>query len=120
MYISEIASARYRGGLSCLNQLAITFGDVIVYSIGAIPSVTWQWLAIIPVMLSSVALLLMAFMPETPVWLMSHGKKGEALRNLIWLRGSNYDSVGELEELQKSLGEQKSNKILLIYNPFFS
>ena len=106
MYISEIASTRYRGGLSCLNQLAITFGDVIVYSIGAISSVTWQWLAIIPVIISSVALLLMAFMPETPVWLMSHGKKGEATRNLIWLRGSSYDSASELEELKESLGEK--------------
>ena len=104
MYISEIASARYRGGFSCINQLFITFGDVVVYSIGAIDAVNWEWLAIIPVMIASVAILLMSFMPETPVWLLANHKKGEALRTLVWLRGSSYDCATELNDLQHNLG----------------
>lgn len=105
MYISEIASVRYRGGLSCINQLAITMGDVVVYSLGAIDSIGWRWLARVPIITAICALILMAFMPETPIWLLSHDRRGKALDNMRWLRGDGFDSVSEINNLQRSLGE---------------
>jgi len=117
MYISEIASSRYRGGLSCINQLLITFGDVVVYSIGAIHTVKWQWLAIIPVIIATIAILLMSFMPETPVWLLANHKKGEALRTLVWLRGSSYDCASELNDLQLNLETQEKISLRAFLSP---
>lgn len=105
MYISEIASVRYRGGLSCINQLAITMGDVVVYSLGAVDAIGWRWLARVPIITSICALVLMAFMPETPIWLLSHDRREKALTNLRWLRGDFYDSISEINNIQRNLGK---------------
>lgn len=102
MYISEIASTRYRGGLCSINQLTITLAAVFVYPVGEM--IEWEWLAAIPVMTSAVAMILMAFMPETPVWLLAHKRRSRALMNLIWLRGEAHDSETELREIETNLG----------------
>ena len=41
----------------------------------------------------------MIFLPETPPWLVLHGRKEEAERVLKWLRGDNFDVSGELSAL---------------------
>ena len=46
----------------------------------------------------------MIFLPETPPWLVLHGKKEEAERVLKWLRGDKYDVSKELEALTAAQG----------------
>ena len=46
----------------------------------------------------------MIFLPETPPWLVLHGKKEEAERVLKWLRGDMYDISKELEALTAAQG----------------
>ena len=41
----------------------------------------------------------MIFLPETPPWLVLHGREEEAEKVLKWLRGQNFDISRELEAL---------------------
>lgn len=53
------------------------------------------------------------FMPETPLYLITKGKKEEAAKSLRWLRGSQYDYTAELAELQAQHEAEKNNKVSL-------
>lgn len=103
-----MASARLRGGLGSLNQLAITLGVFIVYLVGY--WLSWKWTAVVPVMLCAVMVLLMSFMPETPRWLLANNKRQQALHDLAWLRGPEYDVEEECFEIESNLGNYKYTK----------
>ena len=102
MYIAEIASPKYRGGLGSINQLAITIGIFLAYFVGIF--VPWRWAAIFGIAIVSFMTVLMLFMPETPRWLLATGKKGKATEQLRWLRGPNYDVEEECYEIESNLG----------------
>ena len=102
MYIAEIASPKYRGGLGSINQLAITIGIFLAYLVGIL--VPWRWTAIFGIAVVSFMTVLMLFMPETPRWLLATGKKGKATEQLRWLRGPNYDVEEECYEVETNLG----------------
>lgn len=53
------------------------------------------------------------FMPESPSFLISKGKKEAAAKSLKWLRGSQYDYSHELAELQAQNEADKKNKVSL-------
>ena len=46
----------------------------------------------------------MIFLPETPPWLVLHGREEEAEKVLKWLRGQNFDISRELEALSAAQG----------------
>ena len=80
LYISEVAPAKIRGGLVSLNQLAITSGILISYLINLAfaGSGDWRWmfaLGVIPAVILGVGV---SFMPESPRWLVAHGREDEA------------------------------------------
>ncbi len=71
--------------MGSLTATALALGIVVTYVIGAF--VDWHVLAWI---LSSFPLILlvgMSFLPETPIWLLTHGRQDEARRSLQQLRG---------------------------------
>lgn len=103
LYIGEVSSARLRGGLSSINQLFINVGVLIAYLVGL--RLSWRWTAILPVMFCAVLVLLMAFMPESPRWLLANNQRHKALLVLALLRGENYDFEEECFEIETSLGE---------------
>jgi SP family galactose:H+ symporter-like MFS transporter len=80
LYISEVAPARIRGGLVSLNQLAITSGILISYlvNLAFASSGDWRWmfgLGVIPAVVLGLGVI---FMPESPRWLVDHGRNDEA------------------------------------------
>lgn len=81
-------------------------GILYVYAIG--PWVSYEELAIlcgiIPVIMFVLVILIA---PETPTYLLRAGKRKEAERSLVLLRGHEYDIAGELEELQQQLEEEQ-------------
>ncbi|XP_050535056.1 uncharacterized protein LOC126902078 [Daktulosphaira vitifoliae] len=107
MYIGEIAESSIRGELGSYIQVAVTLGILYVYAIG--PFVNYELLtilcAIIPVLMFLLVLLLS---PETPTYLLRKGRRKDAERSLILLRGYDYDIEGELDELQKQYEEEQS------------
>ena len=80
MYIAEASPARIRGTFVSLFQLAVTVGILLAYIVCALlaPAAAWRsmlGLAAFPGLLLAVGML---FMPESPRWLVKHGRRADA------------------------------------------
>ncbi|RAH56625.1 fructose symporter [Aspergillus piperis CBS 112811] len=86
IYISECVPPEVRGNLVSVYQLMIAFGEIIGYAAGGvffdIPSGSWRWMLGSSLLFSTILLVGMAFLPESPRWLASKGKYGRAWR--VW------------------------------------
>lgn len=108
VYISEIAPSNVRGMLVTFNQLAITIGIAVSYWVDlAFAHANMGWppmfaTAAIPGIMLFVGMLIS---PETPRWLASKGKWGEARRMLERIQGARPDE--ELADIRAALSEEK-------------
>ncbi|ORX96814.1 general substrate transporter [Basidiobolus meristosporus CBS 931.73] len=88
IYIAESSTIRYRGAMGTLLQVSIAFG--ILFS-----QITGLWLATVPlwrvlfgltILFAALQVVLLAFCPETPRYLLSNMKIDEAKKSLQKLR----------------------------------
>jgi SP family galactose:H+ symporter-like MFS transporter len=113
LYISEIAPDQHRGKLVSFNQLAMTTGILVSNLVGYAfaSSADWRWmlgLGGIPAVLLGAGLF---YLPETPSWLVSHGRIDKAERALNFLRGHS-DTKTELAliEAEQNKPRQGANR----------
>ena len=64
----------------------------------------WKVVCVVCGLLPVVTFVSMIFLPETPPWLVLHGRKEEAERVLRWLRGEKFDISAELSALTAAQG----------------
>jgi SP family sugar:H+ symporter-like MFS transporter len=115
-YIAEVASARYRGRLATVQQIAIISGlfcaflsnYLLAKTAGASTETLWMgyaawrwmfWMMAIP---SSIFLVLLLFIPESPRYLVVKGRKQDALGVLTRLYGAQ-EANAKLGEIDASL-----------------
>jgi len=99
MYVAELAPAAIRGRLVLCFQLAIGVGIVTATLVGASRSVSWRveiGAAAVPAL---VLLLLELRLPESPRWLVAHGRQDKAEKVLKDVRPHGYDIFPELGEI---------------------
>jgi SP family arabinose:H+ symporter-like MFS transporter len=121
MYIAEISPPKIRGKLVSINQLTIILGillaNVICYHFGDPEKVeSWRWMfgfAIIP---SLFFLFCLAFIPESPRWLVNKNHNLKA-KNILLKIGCERFANHELEQIQKSLSNKEKT---LSYKQIFS
>lgn len=106
LYISEVSPPKVRGALVSLNQLAITCGIVLSYIIDYAFSGQHQWrwmfgVGVLPAVILGTGII---FLPASPRWLMSRGKKDKARQVLDQIRTEGVEK--ELMEIEESLGEE--------------
>jgi putative MFS transporter len=79
-YISEILRADRRGGRFLTYQIIFPVGLLMSGVVGAtvVPRFGWQWMFVIGALPAIVALVMQRFCPESPRWLASKGRLGEA------------------------------------------
>ncbi|CAO1330813.1 unnamed protein product [Diamesa serratosioi] len=109
MYIGEISSDDCRGALGSFMQIGIVTGILYVYLIGPYVSfITYQYLcAIVPVVFA----VTFYFMPDSPHFYISKGRKAEAIKSLKYLRGKSTEGIQEeLNQIQESVEESMKNK----------
>ena len=118
IYIAEVSPEKIRGRLVALYQLAIVVGILTVYFVNLqIQRLGdeswnvdwgWRWMFASLVIPSALFGLLMAFVPESPRWLMKKGLKTQARQTLIRIGGqSNADS--ELQSIEAALREEQGS-----------
>jgi sugar porter (SP) family MFS transporter len=116
MYISEIAPAKNRGRLVSFNQFAITIGIVLAYVFDYLligfGDNAWRYMLVVPAVFGVLYLVfLLAKFPESPRWLLAHGRKDEAIKVLISIGGSALVAE-ELPAMESTLlAEQKKEKM---------
>ncbi|NGX56218.1 MAG: Arabinose-proton symporter [Candidatus Anoxychlamydiales bacterium] len=84
LYISEMSDPQHRGALVSLNQFAVTIGILLAYIINYSFAIDGNWRAMFAfALIPAFALfILLFFVPETPTFLATHGKKKKALKIL--------------------------------------
>jgi len=117
-YIAEVASARYRGRLATVQQIAIISGlfcaflsnFLLAKAAGAstqplwLGQEAWRWMFWMQAIPSGIFLILLLTIPESPRYLVVKGRRDEALAVLTRLYGAD-EARNKLVEIGGSLAE---------------
>ncbi|MBC7628833.1 sugar porter family MFS transporter, partial [Ferruginibacter sp.] len=94
LYIAEIAPAHIRGRMVAINQLTIVIGILITnlvnYSLRNNGTDAWRWMFGLGAVPSTLFILGVLWLPESPRWLMQAGRQGKAQKILIKIGGEIY------------------------------
>ena len=105
LYLAEMAPAEKRGAVVSLNQLCITIGILASYFVDygfAEVANGWRWmlgLGLVPGVILGAGMLVL---PESPRWLLGHGRAGDAEAALRSVRGT-LDVRAEIDALRHDL-----------------
>ncbi|VEG89690.1 sugar porter family MFS transporter [Legionella spiritensis] len=107
LYLAETAPVQLRGAMVAIYQLAITIGIVCAYTVNYVLIEQQAWRAMfassaVPALMLVLGIL---FLPESPRWLCSVGKRDAAARALTALRkGQTIDE--ELQHIETTLANE--------------
>ena len=91
VYIAEISPSKNRGALVSLNQLGIVIGILVAFIVGwafsGLGENSWRWMLAVAAGPALIFCLGLFAIPESPRWLISHGRTEEAGRILVRLLG---------------------------------
>jgi SP family galactose:H+ symporter-like MFS transporter len=104
MYIAELATARNRGKLVSLFQLAVTIGILLSYIVdrSLAPQHAWRWMLGLAAIPGGLLVLGMMAMPESPRWLLKTGAEKAARQALSLVRAPD-EIESELKEIRDDL-----------------
>ncbi len=130
-FISEVAPTEMRGKLTGLNEVAIVIGQLAAFAINAfigyfwghLPDV-WRYMLLVQAVPAICLLVGMWRAPESPRWLISKGRKDEALNILKQIRPEKraikeFEDIVTLMTVEISEGKNRlapSNAFALIFS----
>lgn len=114
-FISEVAPTEMRGKLTGLNEVAIVIGQLLAFAINAVIGITlghlpdvWRYMLIVQAVPAIGLLVGMWRAPESPRWLLTKGRREEALNILKQIRPEDR-AIKEYEDIVTLLEEEKKN-----------
>lgn len=126
LYNAEIAPAKYRGRLVALNQLAIVSGIFLTYFVNLWISgagdeawgveSAWRWMFGVGAIPGILFLILLAFVPESPRWLIKQGRPADALPVLLKIHGEEL-AKREVVDIKQSFGQEESGSVRQLFAP---
>ena len=118
LFIAEVAPASKRGSLVLWNGAFLTGGQVIAFIVDYFLTSTGSWRIMIATGLLPAVLLFvgMCFMPYSPKWLFSQGRKNEARETLKKIRETDEDVSKELSAIKDNLENATKTKFSAIFN----
>jgi len=119
-YIAEVASARYRGRLATVQQIAIISGlfcaflsnFLLARAAGAstealwLGQAAWRWMFWMQAIPSALFLVLLLSIPESPRYLVVKGRRAEALEVMTRLYGAA-EAHAKIAEIEGSLAQDQ-------------
>lgn len=112
-YIVEVTPPEHRGILAACGPVVTSFGVLLSYILGIF--FHWKIVAMICVFLSISVLLIMKFLPESPVWLISQNRMPEARSAIKWLRANNeIETQNELDILKRRYDSSPQLSIIFV------
>jgi SP family galactose:H+ symporter-like MFS transporter len=105
IYLAEIAPENIRGSMVSLYQLMITIGIFVAYlsDLAFSYSGNWHWMLGIIAIPGALFFVGIFSLPDSPRWLMMRGRKEEATRVLLRLRGNPKIVEQEEQEIAAQL-----------------
>ncbi|XP_052745398.1 facilitated trehalose transporter Tret1 [Bicyclus anynana] len=111
--IGECTRPEHRGAFLTTVSISQAFGVFFVHLVGSFLS--WQRTAIICVFVPFVSLVMVAYTPKSPSWLLKKGRYDECKEVFRWLRGSDAE-----DELSQMIQARLAYKRAEIKNPSFT
>lgn len=111
-FLAEMAPVEQRGRLVTQNELMIVTGQFLAFALNATIASTlgendhvWRYMLVVATLPAVVLWFGMLIVPESPRWLGSKGKLGEALRVLQQVREENR-AKDELQEIKAAIASE--------------
>ncbi|WIY82315.1 sugar porter family MFS transporter [Propionimicrobium sp. PCR01-08-3] len=124
IYTAEIAPPSQRGRLVGLVQLNIVIGILLAYLSNYIirqivsEENAWRWMLGVMAFPAVIFLLLLLTVPETPRWLMAHGRENDAVAISRKLCRTQEESDGQVAEIRAQIQADINAKATKV--PFFT
>ncbi|MFC8520677.1 sugar porter family MFS transporter [Streptomyces sp. NPDC057257] len=117
VYLAEISPAERRGALVTRNELMIVSGQLLAFTsnavianIGGESGGVWRWMLVIATVPAVVLWFGMLVMPESPRWLASQARYGDALEVLRQVR-SRQQAEAELAEVSALAVKEEQERL---------
>ncbi|XP_076751223.1 trehalose transporter 1-like protein [Xylocopa sonorina] len=115
VYSAEIASPKWRSTMVTWTSITMAIGVLLVYIFGYAFKDNWRMVALMCALFPVVsAVLTLAIVPETPIWLRDRGRLDEALQVLKRFRGisENVPPPSELYQELKPRPQRKKQNLM--------
>lgn len=100
VYIAEVSPPKHRGKMVVLFQFMVVFGITVAYFTGFLLGEHWRWMFGLGVVPAVILLGGMFILPESPRWLVTQGRKDEAIDVLERIRGDRRAAEAEVVEIE--------------------
>ncbi|XP_065219501.1 facilitated trehalose transporter Tret1-like isoform X2 [Planococcus citri] len=84
-YIGETTDPKIRGTLTSFANINVTTGILLEFFLASV--LHWRTAVAVSAIFPVISIVCIAIIPDSPIWLLSKGRKKQALRALCWLRG---------------------------------
>ena len=120
MYIAEVSPARIRGRMVSVNQFAVVSGILLIYFVNYFialggdhawnVSTGWRWMFASGGLPAAIFVVLLFGIPESPRWLVEHGK-ADLARDVLTRIGGRSFAEAELKIISDTMEKEVEGKL---------